>query len=119
MITIYHNTACSKSRGALELIREWSEASGQKVQVIHYLETPPTEVELDSLLKKLGQEPESIVRTGEELYEKLKLEGKKLSRHEWIQTLCENPILIERPIVSDGTRALVARPPEQVKELLK
>lgn len=119
MITIYHNTHCSKSRGALDLIRSWSEASGKSVQIIHYLETPPKEAELDALLRKMNQEPESIVRTGEDRYEELGLEGKTLSRSEWIKILCENPILIERPIVTDGVRALVARPPEKVKELLK
>ncbi len=119
LITIYHNSNCSKSRGALDLVKSWSEASGQTVEIIHYLETPPKESELDALLKKMNQEPESIVRTGEDRYEELGLEGKKLSRSEWIKTLCENPILIERPIVSDGVRALVARPPEKVKELLR
>lgn len=111
-----YNPKCSKCRTALEI----AETSGAQVEVIEYLKTPPTEAELDALLKQLGLEPEAIVRKGEDLYAELGLEQKPpSSRAAWIKLLVKNPILIERPIVSDGKLAVVARPAENIKKLLK
>ncbi len=84
------------------------------------MKTPPTESELDLLLNLLGLEPHQIVRTGEDEYIGLDLEkNPPKSRAKWIEVLVENPILIERPIISDGTRAIIGRPPEKVLEFLK
>ena len=113
-ITIYHNTRCSKSRGACEILAE----KKVKTKVIEYLNTPPTEKELKSLLKKLGMKAEDLIRKSEELYEK-KFSKKKYSETEWIKIMVKNPILIERPIVVKGEKAIIARPPEKVLEFLK
>ncbi len=110
-VTIYHNPRCSKSRSALALL-------GDGARVVRYLETPPTAVELDGLLLKLGLAPAAIVRTGEDRYAELGLKGRALSRQEWLEILAANPILIERPIVVVGDRAVIARPPERVRELI-
>ena len=112
--TIYHNPRCSKSRQALALLQE----AGVEANVVEYLKAPPTEAELDAVLKKLDLEPAAIVRTGEDRYAELGLKGKALSRAEWLKTLAANPILIERPIVVVGEKAVVGRPPERVKDLL-
>ena len=112
-ITIYHNTRCSKSRGACEIL----EQKKVKAKVIEYLYTPPTEKQLKALLKKLEMKAEELVRKKEELYEK-KFSKKKYSQAEWIKILVKNPILIERPIVVKGNKAIIARPPEKVLELL-
>ena len=112
-ITIYHNTRCSKSRGACEIL----EQKKVKAKVIEYLHTPPTEKQLKALLKKLEMKAEELVRKKEELYEK-KFSKKKYSEAEWIKILVKNPILIERPIVVKGNKAIIARPPEKVLELL-
>jgi arsenate reductase len=112
--TIYHNPRCSKSREALALLAE----GGATARVVEYLKAPPTEAELDALLTKLGVEPAAIVRTGEDRYAELGLKGKDLSRAEWVKVLAANPILIERPIVVVGDRAVIGRPPERVKDLL-
>lgn len=114
-VTIYHNPRCSKSRQALTLLEE----AGIKPHVVRYLDTPPGEAELDRLLHQLGMAPDALMRTGEDRYEELGLEGKKLSRAEGLKLLAENPILIERPIVVVGDRAVVARPPERVHELIE
>lgn len=111
--TIYHNPRCSKSRQALALLEE----AGATAQVVEYLKTPPTVAELDGMLRKLEVEPAAIVRTGEDRYAELGLKGKSLSRAEWLEVLAANPILIERPIVIVGDRAVVGRPPERVKDL--
>jgi arsenate reductase (glutaredoxin) len=114
MIRIFHNPRCSKSRATLEQLQ------GQELEVVDYLRHPPTPAELDQLLKLLGLEPAQIARTGEERYEELGL-GRKppATRVAWLKVLSENPILIERPIVTDGKRAVIGRPPENVKRLLR
>ena len=114
-ITIYHNNRCSKSRQALQLL----EAAGVKPRVINYLETPPTASELDALLKALNLSPQEIARKGEDRYEELGLGAKPpQDRAAWIKVLVANPILIERPLITNGKRAVVGRPPENVKALL-
>ncbi|HWQ39989.1 MAG TPA: arsenate reductase (glutaredoxin) [Burkholderiales bacterium] len=112
-ITIFHNPRCGKSRGALALLRD----RGIEPEIIEYLQTPPTKAELKSVLNKLGLKPEQIVRKGEDVY-KRKYAGKQLSDEQWLDALVRDPILIERPIVVKGDKAVLARPPERVIELL-
>lgn len=110
---IFHNPRCTKSRETLALI----EGAGKSVKVIEYLKHPPSEKELAEILGKLGMKAEDLVRKGEDLY-KEKFKGKTLSEKEWISVLVKNPVLIERPIVVSGKRAVLGRPPENVKSLL-
>ncbi|MCP5467776.1 MAG: arsenate reductase (glutaredoxin) [Deltaproteobacteria bacterium] len=114
MTKIYHNPRCSKSRQTLELLQ----SKGIEPEVIEYLKTPPSAAELDEVLKKLHLEPQDITRSKEKTYEELDLKEKKLSRQEMIQVLVKNPILIERPIVVQGAKAAIGRPPEKVLEIL-
>lgn len=108
---IYHNPRCRKSRETLVLIQE----AGVEPEIIEYLKDPPTTAELDDILKKLGMEPQQLFRTGEAEYKELKLKGRELSRQEAIRILVEHPKLIERPIVVMGRKAVLGRPPENVK----
>ena len=109
---IYHNPRCSKSRQTLQLIQE----NNKDVEVVEYLKQGPTYEELEDLLMKLNKKPEEIIRKGEKLF-KEKFKSFSFNREEWIQVLVENPILIERPIVVRGNKAVIGRPPENVKEL--
>lgn len=111
---IYHNPRCTKSRETLAIL----EGSGQKIEIIEYLKVPPTAKELKSILAKLGMKAEQLVRKGEDIY-KEKFKGKTLSESQWIEALVKNPVLIERPIVVRGEKAVLGRPPENVKSLLK
>lgn len=111
---IYHNPRCSKSRQALALLEE----AGVQARVVRYLETPPTVEELDRLLGLLGLEPQSVMRNQDDLFSELGLVGKDLSRDEGLRLLAEHPALLERPIVVRGDKAVVARPPERVRDLL-
>jgi arsenate reductase len=77
----------------------------------------PTKDELKSILKKLGIPAEALIRKSEQQY-KDEFKGKQFSETEWIQIMVENPKLIERPIVVKGDRAVLGRPPENVKELI-
>ena len=97
----------------MQLIKE----RGVEPEIVRYLDTPPTKEELRELLQKLGLKPEDIVRKKEALY-KERYKGKTLSDEEWLEVLSQNPKLIERPIVVEGNKAVLGRPPERVLELL-
>lgn len=113
-VTIYHHPRCSKSRGALELLR----AHGFEPTVVPYLDTPPDAATLDRLLALLGLEPRALLRSGEDEYKTLNLADPALSREQLIAAMVAHPRLIERPIVVRGGRAVIGRPPERVLELL-
>jgi arsenate reductase len=112
-VTIYHNPQCTKSRGTLALLQE----RGIAPRIVEYLKTPPTAAELRAIVDKLGIEPEQLVRKGEDVY-KTKYAGKTLTDAQWIEAMVRDPILIERPIVVRGNRAVIGRPPENVRQLL-
>ncbi len=113
MITIYHNNRCGNSRGACNILEE----SGKRFKTVEYLKDTPTVEELKSILKKLQLKPHNLIRTKESVYQE-NYKGKTLTDDEWIQVMHANPILIERPIVINGNKAVVARPPEKVLEIL-
>jgi len=94
------------------------EEAGVDATVVRYLETPPSATELDQLLTALGLEPLAVMRTQDDLFKELGLVGKSLTREEGIRLLAENPALLERPIVVRGEKAIVARPPERIQEIL-
>jgi arsenate reductase (glutaredoxin) len=111
--TIYHNPRCTKSRATLALLQE----HGIQPKVIEYLQTPPTAAELKAIIGKLGIAAEELVRKGEEVY-RTDYAGRKLTDAQWIEAMVSHPILIERPIVVSGNRAVIGRPPANVKPLL-
>lgn len=111
---IYHNPHCSKSRGALALLEE----RGITPQVVRYLDNPPSRDELVALLAKLGMQPSELVRKGEGVC-KAEYAERDMSEDDWLDALVSHPVLIERPIVVSGERAVVARPPEKVQELFE
>jgi arsenate reductase (glutaredoxin) len=112
-VTVWHNPRCSKSRGALALLAE----RGIDPQVVRYLDAAPSRDELVDVLRRLGtDDPRAIVRKGEARYRELGLAG--ADRDSLLDALAANPILIERPIVLVGERAVVARPPERALDLL-
>lgn len=113
VIVIYHNPRCSKSRSACELIA----ARGINAKVIDYLKTPPSQEELRGLLKMLDMRADELVRRGEPVF-KENYAGQTLSDEQWLDALVAHPILIERPVVVCGARAVIGRPPEKVLDLL-
>lgn len=112
-LRIYHNARCSKSRAACTMANE----RGIDAEIINYLDTPPSREELGQLLIKLGMSAAQLLRTGEAVF-KEHYAGRDLSEADCLQALLDHPILIERPIVVCGERAVVARPPERLLELL-
>jgi arsenate reductase len=113
-LTLYHNPLCSKSRGALATLQ----ARGLTPNIVRYLETPPNASELQVLLGKLGISARALLRTGEEAYKTLNLADPSLTEAHLIDAMVANPKLIERPILIAGERAIIARPPERILELL-
>jgi len=114
-ISIYHNPRCSKSRQALQILRD----QGHEAVVIEYLVNPPNTETLDALCVAMGKEPLEITRTGEPLFKELGLsKNDTRTRQEWLNLLATNPKLIERPIVACGERAVLGRPPEDVLSIL-
>ena len=113
MVTIYHNSRCSKSRGACDILS----AKGIQTEVVEYLKTPLAEAEISDLLIKLDMKASELVRKGEAVF-KNQFSNKNYSEAEWLSILAENPILIERPIVVMGDKAVIGRPPEKILQLI-
>jgi len=86
------------------------------IEVIEYLNNVPSRTELKAIIKKLGISAEQLLRKGEEDF-KVHFKGKELSEDEWIDAMVSYPKLIERPIVIKGDKAILGRPPENVKDL--
>jgi arsenate reductase len=113
-IKIYQKPTCSKCRVTLGILND----EGVEFDSINYYETPLTVEELRSLIDKLGVSPHDLLRKDEKAYRELNLNERDLSDDELIHLMIENPDLMQRPIVVRGNRAVLARPPENVKELL-
>lgn len=109
MIQIYHNSRCTKSRECLAFLED----SGKEYEIIKYLEDIPTFEELKIIIKKLGIKPIDLVRQKEKIWTD-NFKNITLSDDEIIQTMILNPILIERPIVINGDKAIIARPLEKI-----
>lgn len=114
MTTIYHNPRCSKSRATMKILEE----KGVQPDIIEYLETPPDAETLDRFLTRLGMEPRELMRKGEAPYKELGLKDSAKSRDELIAAMVAHPILIERPIVVNGEKIALGRPPENVLDIL-
>ena len=113
MIQIYHNSRCGKSRDCLTYL----EQSGKEFQVIKYLETIPTVEELKVIIEKLNIKPIELVRQKEKVWIE-NFKNSTMTDEEIILAMVANPILIERPIVIDGKKAVIARPLEKMNTIL-
>ena len=110
MIKVLHNNTCSKSRAILEHLDE----NNVPFEIIDFMETPLTEIELKTLLKKLNTDVQGLIRKNDRIYQERYM-GKNFSEDEWIKILVENPALIQRPILIKGSVAMVGRPIENVR----
>jgi len=113
-VTIYHNPRCSKSRQTLQIIED----NNIKPAVVEYLNQPPSKAELKSILKKLHLQARDIIRVKEQEFQKLGIDINNASEDQLVEAMITHPILIERPIVVNGSQAVVARPAEKVLEIL-
>lgn len=114
-VTIFHNPRCSKSRQTLAILNSRTDCA---VDVVEYLKTPPSIELLKEILELLGMRPRELMRTKEAVFRRENLAASGLSDDALIAKMIEHPILIERPIVLAGGKAVIGRPPEQVVEIL-
>lgn len=113
MIKIYHNNRCRKSREGLQILED----SGKPFEIIKYLENIPSKSELKKIIDLLGISPIELVRQNEAIW-KGQYKGKELADNEIIDVMINNPKLIERPIVINGKKATIGRPPILIKDIL-
>lgn len=113
MIKIYHNNRCSKSRCGLDIL----EKSGKDYEVVKYLDDIPSANELKGIIKLLNIKPIDLVRKGESIW-KDNYKNKDLNDAEIITAMIENPKLIERPIIINGNKAVIGRPPELILAII-
>ena len=112
-LIVWFNPNCSKCRTVSGILAE----RGVDADYVRYLEQTPSRAEIEAVLSRLGtDDPRAIMRTGEAVYAELGLAG--ADRDALLEAMVANPILIERPIVIRGDRAVVGRPPENVLDLL-
>ena len=114
-VTIYHNPKCSKSRETLKLL----ESKGIKPKVVEYLNTPPGKTQLRKILKQLDMSPRDLMRKKEPEYKAAGLDDPRLTKEALIDAMIKIPRLIERPIVVNGDKVAIGRPPESVLKILK
>ena len=111
-VTVYFNPSCSKCRGARDILAE----ENVEATFVKYLDDAPSRDELERVMVLLGiDDPRLMMRTGEDVYRELGLAD--ADRDRLLDAMHEHPILIERPIVIKGDRAVIARPPEKLLEL--
>ncbi|MFT5636467.1 MAG: arsenate reductase [Cognaticolwellia sp.] len=113
MLTIYHNPRCSKSRQTLALIEE----KKREVTIVEYLKTPLSIAKIEQLLSLLKLSPREMMRTKEAEFKEQDLANANDAT--LIAAMAATPKLIERPIVTDNTRAIIGRPPENVLSLMQ
>ena len=113
-VTIYYNPRCSKSRATLELLRQ----NGIEPEIIEYMEDPPDMVTLRKLIKMLGVTPREIMRRHEPVFKEAGLDDPTFTDDELLEAISQCPSLLERPIVVNGNKAAMGRPPENVLDIL-
>lgn len=111
---MYHNPRCSKSRECLAILKHYEQSHDVTIDIILYLENPPTAIEIESICEKLSISPKALVRTNEAEFKALG----HINDNEWSMVLAAQPKLMQRPIVLNGTKAVIGRPPENVLAIL-
>lgn len=114
MLTILHHTECSKSRNAIQFL----ENLGLNFETRLYVENPLNEKEIEELLEMLNLGIHEIIRKNETTWIQ-KFSSKTYSRNELISILANYPDLLQRPIVIKDRKAVIARPTENIEQLLK
>jgi arsenate reductase len=113
-MTVYQKPTCSACREVDKILRE----SGAEYEKIDYYVEPIGEQKLRELIKKMRVSPRDLLRTKEEIYRQLDLGNPKHSDEELIKLMAQHPDLIQRPIVEKGNLAVLARPAENIRQLL-
>ena len=114
-ITIYQKPTCTTCREVFNTLKE----SGADFDSVNYYLDPLPKTKIKELLGKMGIPATELLRTKEPIYKELNLAKKKLSESELIDLMAKHPDLIQRPIVEKGSKAILARPAERIREILE
>lgn len=112
-ITVYEKPTCTTCRNVSKILIE----SGVDFDKVNYYIEPFTKTKLKTLLKKMNMRPSELLRKNENAYKELDIKNKMYSEEEILNLMIKNPELVQRPIIEKGDRAILARPPEKVREL--
>lgn len=112
-ITVYEKSTCTTCRKVAKLLIE----NGVDFEKVNYYIEPFSKSQLQSLLKKMKMKPSELLRKNESVYKDLKIKEKKLSEDLILDLMIKHPDLVQRPIVEKGNKAILARPPENIREL--
>jgi len=113
-IVIYQKPTCTTCRQVYNALKE----SGVDFDAVDYYTDPIPKTKLKELLRKMGIKAADLLRSKEPVYKTLKLAERDLTDNEIVELMVEHPDLIQRPIVEKGSRAILARPAERLKEIL-
>ena len=113
-VTVYHNPRCSKSRAAMEYLEE----HGIEADVVKYMDSPPDANDIKELLSMLGMSPRELMRKHEKVFKDAGLDDPTFTDDELSEAMAQCPSLIERPIIVNNGKAVLARPPETVQDIL-
>ena len=113
-ITVYQKPTCTTCRKVHAALRD----AGVDFEAVDYYTDPIPKTKLKELLRKMGLSPRELLRTKEEAYKKLRLGERELTDDQIVDLMVAHPDLIQRPIVEKGARAILARPPERLREIL-
>jgi len=113
-ITVYQKPTCTTCRQVYAALRD----AGVDFDSVDYYTDPISKTKLKELLKKMGLSPRELLRTKEDLYRKLRLGERDMTDEEIIDLMVMHPDLMQRPIIEKGSRAILARPAERVREIL-
>ena len=113
-ITVYEKPTCTTCRKVAKAFSE----QGIDFEKVNYYIKPFTKSKLKELLNKMSMTPSELLRKNDEAYKKLKSKITQLTEDEILNLMIKNPDLVQRPIVEKGNRAILARPPERIKEII-
>ncbi len=113
-LTIYQKPTCTTCRKVMKMLQD----SGVDFDAINYYIEPIPKSKLRELLKKMGMKPRELLRSKEPIYRRLRLAERNLSDDQIIDLMVKYPDFIQRPIIEKGERAVLARPPERLREIL-
>ncbi len=114
-ITVYEKPTCTTCRKVSKILTE----AGIDFEKVNYYIEPFSKKKLTELLKKMNMKPSELLRKNDEAYKKMKNKIEKLSEDEILNLMIENPDLVQRPIIEVGNKAILARPPEKINEILR
>ncbi len=113
-ITIYEKPTCTTCRKVVKAMNE----AGVDFEKVNYYVKPFTKTKLQNLLKKMKMKPSELSRKNEQAFKDLNMKNKKYTEAQVLDLMIKNPDLVQRPIIEKGEKAILARPPERLKEIL-